>query len=56
MREEAKEILRESAWVELRHRMDDLGKVIFRSEDPETRLAFVRLAEAMQRCEDFKRL
>jgi hypothetical protein len=56
MSESAKEILRQSAFEELRHRLDELGKVIHRSEDRDTRLAFVRLVEAMQAYEDFKRM
>lgn len=51
-----KEILRESAFNELRYRLDELGKVIHRSEDRDTRLAFVRLVEAVQAYEDMKRL
>lgn len=56
MSDDPKTLLQDSAFVELRFRLDDLGKVIFRSEDTETRLAFVRLVEAMQRYEDYKRL
>lgn len=56
MSNDPKELLRESAWNELRHRLDVLGLVIHRSEDPETRLAFVRLVEATQHYEDMKRL
>lgn len=51
-----KEILRESAFNELRYRLDELGKVIHRSEDRDIRLSFVRLVEAMQAYEDMNRL
>ena len=56
MSDDPKELLRESAWNELRHRLDELGKVIHRSEDRDTRLAFVRLVEIAQAYEDMKRL
>ena len=45
-------ILRESYWAEVRRRMDDLGAVIHRSEDPQTRLAFVNLVRAVQQYDD----
>jgi hypothetical protein len=56
MSNDPKEILRETAWNALRFKLDDLGRVIHRSEDTETRLAFVRLVEAVQTYEDMKPL
>lgn len=51
-----KEILRESAFNELRYRLDELGMLMHRMGDAQTRLAFIRLVEAVQAYEDMKRL
>lgn len=56
MSDDPKEILRQSYWESLRRRLDDLGAHMHRSEDAQTRLAFVRLVEAVQAYEDSKRL
>ena len=56
MSDDPKEILRESAWNELRHRLDVLGQTIHRTEDRDTRLAFMRLVEIAQAYEEMKRL
>lgn len=53
---DAKRLLEDSVWNDVRFRLDEMARFIHRVEDAETRLAFVNLVNAVKQFEDMRTL